>query len=153
MKLFLVFFMLQGCVAAFLDVVIGGRAVETPPMSSMNLLEGLSRTAVYITHSQLLALVRSFLVPSNKIHYSALTFCLFFSPQDKVSFCDLIVFITCFFFSFNFYSLNLLKSYVQVGTNANNFINYDGYGMSLDVLLIWSTLSFINGKCSFIRNH
>jgi len=47
----------QSCVAAFLDVVIGGRAVETPPMSSMNLLEGLSRTAVYITHNQLLALV------------------------------------------------------------------------------------------------
>uniref|UniRef100_A0A3Q2ZWV3 GTPase-activating protein and VPS9 domain-containing protein 1 n=1 Tax=Kryptolebias marmoratus TaxID=37003 RepID=A0A3Q2ZWV3_KRYMA len=47
----------KGCVAAFLDVVIGGRAVETPPMSSMNLLEGLSRTAVYITHNQLLALV------------------------------------------------------------------------------------------------
>uniref|UniRef100_A0A671URU2 GTPase-activating protein and VPS9 domain-containing protein 1 n=1 Tax=Sparus aurata TaxID=8175 RepID=A0A671URU2_SPAAU len=45
------------CVAAFLDVVIGGRAVETPPMSSMNLLEGLSRTAVYITHNQLLVLV------------------------------------------------------------------------------------------------
>lgn len=99
MKLFLIFFMWQGCVAAFLDVVIGGRAVETPPMSSMNLLEGLSRTAVYITHSQLLALVRPFLILSNKIHYSALTFCLFFSPQDKVSFCDLIVFtgITYFF--------------------------------------------------------
>uniref|UniRef100_A0A8C6NZD2 GTPase-activating protein and VPS9 domain-containing protein 1 n=1 Tax=Nothobranchius furzeri TaxID=105023 RepID=A0A8C6NZD2_NOTFU len=47
----------KGCVAAFLDVVIGGRAVETPPMSSMDLLEGLSRTAVYITHNQLLALV------------------------------------------------------------------------------------------------
>ncbi|XP_043966746.1 GTPase-activating protein and VPS9 domain-containing protein 1 isoform X1 [Gambusia affinis] len=47
----------KSCVAAFLDVVIGGRAVETPPMSSMNLLEGLSRTAVYITHSQLLALL------------------------------------------------------------------------------------------------
>uniref|UniRef100_A0A3P8WPC9 GTPase-activating protein and VPS9 domain-containing protein 1 n=1 Tax=Cynoglossus semilaevis TaxID=244447 RepID=A0A3P8WPC9_CYNSE len=47
----------KSCVAAFLDVVIGGRAVETPPMSSMNLLEGLSRTAVYITHHQLLALV------------------------------------------------------------------------------------------------
>uniref|UniRef100_A0A8C5DY20 GTPase-activating protein and VPS9 domain-containing protein 1 n=1 Tax=Gouania willdenowi TaxID=441366 RepID=A0A8C5DY20_GOUWI len=45
------------CVAAFLDVVIGGRAVETPPMSSMNLLEGLSRTAVYISHNQVLALV------------------------------------------------------------------------------------------------
>uniref|UniRef100_A0A3Q0SQ30 GTPase-activating protein and VPS9 domain-containing protein 1 n=1 Tax=Amphilophus citrinellus TaxID=61819 RepID=A0A3Q0SQ30_AMPCI len=47
----------KSCVAAFLDVVIGGRAVETPPMSSMNLLEGLSRTAVYVTHNQLLALV------------------------------------------------------------------------------------------------
>uniref|UniRef100_A0AAQ5ZFH7 GTPase-activating protein and VPS9 domain-containing protein 1 n=1 Tax=Amphiprion ocellaris TaxID=80972 RepID=A0AAQ5ZFH7_AMPOC len=47
----------RSCVAAFLDVVIGGRAVETPPMSSMNLLEGLSRTVVYITHNQLLALV------------------------------------------------------------------------------------------------
>uniref|UniRef100_A0A3Q2Z0Z9 GTPase-activating protein and VPS9 domain-containing protein 1 n=1 Tax=Hippocampus comes TaxID=109280 RepID=A0A3Q2Z0Z9_HIPCM len=47
----------QSCVAAFLDVVIGGRAVETPPMSSMNLLEGLSRTAVYVTHHQLIALV------------------------------------------------------------------------------------------------
>lgn len=45
------------CVAAFLDVVIGGRAVETPPMSSMNLLEGLTRTVVYMTHNQLLALV------------------------------------------------------------------------------------------------
>ncbi|XP_076010181.1 GTPase-activating protein and VPS9 domain-containing protein 1 isoform X7 [Genypterus blacodes] len=47
----------KSCVAAFLDVVIGGRAVETPPMSSMNLLEGLSRTVVYITHNQLLAQV------------------------------------------------------------------------------------------------
>ncbi|XP_020561760.1 GTPase-activating protein and VPS9 domain-containing protein 1 isoform X2 [Oryzias latipes] len=47
----------KSCVAAFLDVVIGGRAVETPPMSAMNLLEGLSRTAVYVTHNQLLALV------------------------------------------------------------------------------------------------
>ncbi|TNN86507.1 GTPase-activating protein and VPS9 domain-containing protein 1 [Liparis tanakae] len=47
----------KSCVAAFLDVVIGGRAVETPPMSSMNLLEGLSRTAVYISHNQLLVLV------------------------------------------------------------------------------------------------
>jgi len=48
---------LQSCVAAFLDVVIGGRAVETPPMSSMNLLEGLSRTVFYMTHGQLLTLV------------------------------------------------------------------------------------------------
>ncbi|XP_077571684.1 GTPase-activating protein and VPS9 domain-containing protein 1 isoform X2 [Stigmatopora nigra] len=47
----------KSCVAAFLDVVIGGRAVETPPMSSMNLLEGLSRTAVYVSHQQLIALV------------------------------------------------------------------------------------------------
>ncbi|KAM6954701.1 GTPase-activating protein and VPS9 domain-containing protein 1 isoform 2-T2 [Aplochiton taeniatus] len=47
----------KSCVAAFLDVVIGGRAVETPPMSSMNLLEGLSRTVVYMTHNQLLSLV------------------------------------------------------------------------------------------------
>lgn len=47
----------QSCVSAFLDVVIGGRAVETPPMSSMNLLEGLTRTVVYMTHNQLLALV------------------------------------------------------------------------------------------------
>ncbi|KAL7884412.1 hypothetical protein AOLI_G00071820 [Acnodon oligacanthus] len=47
----------KSCVAAFLDVVIGGRAVETPPMSSMNLLEGLTRTVIYITHNQLLALV------------------------------------------------------------------------------------------------
>ncbi|XP_067251181.1 GTPase-activating protein and VPS9 domain-containing protein 1 isoform X2 [Chanodichthys erythropterus] len=45
------------CVSAFLDVVIGGRAVETPPMSTMNLLEGLTRTVVYMTHNQLLALV------------------------------------------------------------------------------------------------
>uniref|UniRef100_A0A8C1XGT3 GTPase activating protein and VPS9 domains 1 n=1 Tax=Cyprinus carpio TaxID=7962 RepID=A0A8C1XGT3_CYPCA len=45
------------CVSAFLDVVIGGRAVETPPMSSMNLLEGLTRTVVYMTHNQLLAVV------------------------------------------------------------------------------------------------
>lgn len=52
----------QSCVAAFLDVVIGGRAVETPPMSSMNLLEGLSRTAVYVTHNQLLSLVGCFTV-------------------------------------------------------------------------------------------
>ncbi|KAJ8413802.1 hypothetical protein AAFF_G00064000 [Aldrovandia affinis] len=47
----------KSCVAAFLDVVIGGRAVETPPMSSMNLLEGLTRTVVYMTHNQLLSLV------------------------------------------------------------------------------------------------
>ncbi|XP_063050724.1 GTPase-activating protein and VPS9 domain-containing protein 1 [Engraulis encrasicolus] len=47
----------KSCVSSFLDVVIGGRAVETPPMSSMNLLEGLSRTVVYITHTQLLTLV------------------------------------------------------------------------------------------------
>ncbi|KAJ7994169.1 hypothetical protein DPEC_G00263130 [Dallia pectoralis] len=47
----------KSCVAAFLDVVIGGRTVETPPMSSMNLLEGLSRTVSYMTHSQLLCLV------------------------------------------------------------------------------------------------
>ncbi|KAM3868003.1 GTPase-activating protein and VPS9 domain-containing protein 1 isoform 9-T9 [Diretmus argenteus] len=47
----------KSCVAAFLDVVIGGRAVETPPMSSMNLLEGLSRTVVYMSHNQLLAMV------------------------------------------------------------------------------------------------
>ncbi|KTF85214.1 hypothetical protein cypCar_00014756 [Cyprinus carpio] len=45
------------CVSAFLDVVIGGRAVETPPMSSMNLLEGLTRTVVYMTYNQLLAVV------------------------------------------------------------------------------------------------
>lgn len=43
--------------ASFLDVVIGGRAVETPPMSSVNLLEGLSRTVVYMTYSQLTTLV------------------------------------------------------------------------------------------------
>ncbi|XP_028918036.1 GTPase-activating protein and VPS9 domain-containing protein 1 isoform X4 [Ornithorhynchus anatinus] len=47
----------KSCVAAFLDVVIGGRAVETPPMSSVNLLEGLSRTVVYMTYSQLITLV------------------------------------------------------------------------------------------------
>ncbi|XP_049630075.1 GTPase-activating protein and VPS9 domain-containing protein 1 isoform X5 [Suncus etruscus] len=47
----------KGCVAAFLDAVIGGRAVETPPLSSVNLLEGLSRTVVYMTYSQLLTLV------------------------------------------------------------------------------------------------
>lgn len=47
----------QSCVAAFLDVVIDGRAVETPPMSAVNLLEGLSRTVVYMTYSQLTALV------------------------------------------------------------------------------------------------
>uniref|UniRef100_UPI00398E6B4F GTPase-activating protein and VPS9 domain-containing protein 1 isoform X5 n=1 Tax=Pristiophorus japonicus TaxID=55135 RepID=UPI00398E6B4F len=47
----------KSCVAAFLDVIIGGRTVETPPMSSMNLLEGLSRTVVYMTHNQLLNLV------------------------------------------------------------------------------------------------
>jgi len=51
------FWSFQTCVAAFLDVVIGGRAVETPPMSSMNLLEGLSRTVVFMTQNQLLALV------------------------------------------------------------------------------------------------
>lgn len=54
-------FLLQVCVAAFLDVVIGGRAVETPPMSSLNLLEGLSRTVMYMTQSQLIALVNSIL--------------------------------------------------------------------------------------------
>ncbi|XP_053863327.1 GTPase-activating protein and VPS9 domain-containing protein 1 isoform X2 [Malaclemys terrapin pileata] len=47
----------KSCVAAFLDVVISGRAVETPPMSSVNLLEGLSRTVVYMTYSQLINLV------------------------------------------------------------------------------------------------
>ncbi|XP_058245746.1 GTPase-activating protein and VPS9 domain-containing protein 1 isoform X2 [Hemibagrus wyckioides] len=47
----------KSCVAAFLDVMIGGRTVETPPMSSMNLLEGLTRTVVYITNNQLLSLV------------------------------------------------------------------------------------------------
>ncbi|XP_074830106.1 GTPase-activating protein and VPS9 domain-containing protein 1 isoform X1 [Natator depressus] len=47
----------KSCVAAFLDVVISGRAVETPPMSSVNLLEGLSRTVVYMTYSQLTNLV------------------------------------------------------------------------------------------------
>ncbi|XP_069842831.1 GTPase-activating protein and VPS9 domain-containing protein 1 isoform X6 [Dendropsophus ebraccatus] len=47
----------KSCVAAFLDVVIGGRAVETPPLSSVNLLEGLSRTVVYMTYSQLLTLL------------------------------------------------------------------------------------------------
>ncbi|XP_056447700.1 GTPase-activating protein and VPS9 domain-containing protein 1 isoform X4 [Gadus chalcogrammus] len=47
----------KSCVAAFLDVVIGGRAAETPPMSSMNLLEGLSRTVFYMTHGQLLTMV------------------------------------------------------------------------------------------------
>uniref|UniRef100_A0A8C9NMU3 GTPase-activating protein and VPS9 domain-containing protein 1 n=1 Tax=Serinus canaria TaxID=9135 RepID=A0A8C9NMU3_SERCA len=47
----------KSCVAAFLDVVIDGRAVETPPMSAVNLLEGLSRTVVYMTYSQLTALV------------------------------------------------------------------------------------------------
>lgn len=59
------FLSLQSCVAAFLDVVIGGRTVETPPMSSMNLLEGLSRTAVYITNSQLLVLVGCFAIDIN----------------------------------------------------------------------------------------
>lgn len=33
--------------------------METPPMSSVNLLEGLSRTVVYMTHNQLLNLVSS----------------------------------------------------------------------------------------------
>ncbi|XP_078406022.1 GTPase-activating protein and VPS9 domain-containing protein 1 isoform X1 [Cetorhinus maximus] len=47
----------KSCVATFLDVIIGGRTVETPPMSSVNLLEGLSRTVVYMTHSQLTNLV------------------------------------------------------------------------------------------------
>ncbi|XP_041429955.1 GTPase-activating protein and VPS9 domain-containing protein 1 isoform X4 [Xenopus laevis] len=47
----------KSCVAAFLDVVIGGRAVETPPLSSVNLLEGLSRTVVYMTYSQLMSLL------------------------------------------------------------------------------------------------
>lgn len=47
----------KSCVAAFLDVVIGGRPVATPPMSSINLLEGLTRTVIYITHNQLLTVV------------------------------------------------------------------------------------------------
>lgn len=65
------FFLLfeQSCVAAFLDVVIGGRAVETPPMSSVNLLEGLSRTVVYITYSQLITLVMALF--SNRIFFSS----------------------------------------------------------------------------------
>ncbi|KAG8142073.1 hypothetical protein E2320_006700 [Naja naja] len=58
------FNLMQGCVASFLDVVIGGRAVETPPMSSVNLLEGLSRTVVYMTYGQLTTLM--FLEPSKK---------------------------------------------------------------------------------------
>lgn len=45
--------------AAFLDVVLSGRAVETPPMSTVNLLEGLSRTVVYMTYSQLTTLVNT----------------------------------------------------------------------------------------------
>ncbi|XP_062855278.1 GTPase-activating protein and VPS9 domain-containing protein 1 [Trichomycterus rosablanca] len=47
----------KSCVAAFLDIVIGGRVVETPPMSSINLLDGLTRTVIYITHHQLFTLV------------------------------------------------------------------------------------------------
>ncbi|XP_047655688.1 GTPase-activating protein and VPS9 domain-containing protein 1 isoform X2 [Tachysurus fulvidraco] len=47
----------KSCVAAFLDVMIGGRTVETPPMSSINLLEGLTRTVFYITNNQLLSMV------------------------------------------------------------------------------------------------
>ncbi|XP_043914272.1 GTPase-activating protein and VPS9 domain-containing protein 1 isoform X1 [Protopterus annectens] len=47
----------KSCVANFLDVVISGRAVETPPMSSVNLLEGLSRTVVYLTYNQLMILI------------------------------------------------------------------------------------------------
>ncbi|XP_038638056.1 GTPase-activating protein and VPS9 domain-containing protein 1 isoform X5 [Scyliorhinus canicula] len=47
----------KSCVAAFLDVIIGGRTVETPPMSSVNLLEGLSRTVVYMTLNQLVSLI------------------------------------------------------------------------------------------------
>ncbi|XP_060737424.1 GTPase-activating protein and VPS9 domain-containing protein 1 isoform X2 [Tachysurus vachellii] len=47
----------KSCVAAFLDVMIGGRTVETPPMSSINLLEGLTRTVFYITNNQLLTMV------------------------------------------------------------------------------------------------
>ncbi|CAH2275542.1 GTPase-activating and VPS9 domain-containing 1 isoform X5 [Pelobates cultripes] len=47
----------KSCVAAFLDVVIGGRVVETSPLSSVNLLEVLSRTVVYLTYSQLFRLL------------------------------------------------------------------------------------------------
>ncbi|OCT67171.1 GTPase-activating protein and VPS9 domain-containing protein 1-like isoform X11 [Xenopus laevis] len=47
----------KSCVAAFLDVVISGHAVETPPLSSVNLLEGLSRTVVYMTYTQLMSLL------------------------------------------------------------------------------------------------
>ena len=65
----------QSCVAAFLDVVIGGRAVETPPMSTMNLLEGLNRTVVYMTHNQLLTLVRRRPADTQCSHYVARTFC------------------------------------------------------------------------------
>uniref|UniRef100_A0A8C9VMC2 GTPase-activating protein and VPS9 domain-containing protein 1-like n=1 Tax=Scleropages formosus TaxID=113540 RepID=A0A8C9VMC2_SCLFO len=44
-------------VTAFLDIVIGGGVSESPPTSSTDLLEGLTRTAVYMTQSQLYALV------------------------------------------------------------------------------------------------
>ncbi|KAJ8286402.1 hypothetical protein GJAV_G00038870 [Gymnothorax javanicus] len=47
----------KSCVAAFFDAVIGGRVPESPPISSDTQLEGLSRTAVYITQNQLLTLV------------------------------------------------------------------------------------------------
>uniref|UniRef100_A0A8C9TM58 GTPase-activating protein and VPS9 domain-containing protein 1-like n=1 Tax=Scleropages formosus TaxID=113540 RepID=A0A8C9TM58_SCLFO len=47
-------------VTAFLDIVIGGGVSESPPTSSTDLLEGLTRTAVYMTQSQLYALVRLF---------------------------------------------------------------------------------------------
>ncbi|XP_061119185.1 GTPase-activating protein and VPS9 domain-containing protein 1-like isoform X1 [Conger conger] len=47
----------KSCVSAFLDAVIGGRVLESPPISLNNLLEGLSRTAVYVTQCQLFTLV------------------------------------------------------------------------------------------------
>ncbi|XP_064163125.1 GTPase-activating protein and VPS9 domain-containing protein 1-like isoform X1 [Anguilla rostrata] len=47
----------KSSLAAFLDAVIGGRVAESPPVSSSSLLEGLSRTAVYVTQCQLFTLV------------------------------------------------------------------------------------------------
>ncbi|KAL4609372.1 GTPase-activating protein and VPS9 domain-containing protein 1-like [Arapaima gigas] len=47
----------KNSVAALLDFVIGGKVAESPPASSTDHLEGLTRTAVYMTQSQLSTLV------------------------------------------------------------------------------------------------
>ncbi|CAM9590625.1 unnamed protein product [Lampetra fluviatilis] len=47
----------RSCVSSFVDVIIGARVLESPPLSSYNLMEGLSRTTVFITAGQLQGMI------------------------------------------------------------------------------------------------